>query len=457
MAIHPVILAGGSGSRLWPLSRQNHPKQFLDLLGVGDTLLQSTVKRAQLFSDVEPLIIANKEHRFLLQHQIEPLGLTSANVLLEPHARNTTGTVALACLNIMQSDPDAMLLCLPADHYLPDSKAFLEAVVNMANALPEKYVGLLGVKPDYAATQYGYIEFLRGETLHTVTRFIEKPEVQLADVLFARSDVAWNSGVVMARAQDLYDALSLHTPVLLLQVEKAFAESDTLYDFKLVGDSYGDIESLPFDISVLEKSDGIKVALLDQQWDDLGSWASLLARRKALGLANFNVFNDDKLVLAFGGKEVVLVQNDDILFVADQDVLSDMSAISEYLIRHNIMHLLNRIDVHRPWGQFKVLAQDEHFIVKRLMVYPGAQISLQSHQFRRENWVVVRGQAEVQLDDHLQLIEEGGCVSIAQNQKHRLRNPNEGVLEIIEVQTGERLDEQDIIRYDDEYQRHLKN
>lgn len=457
MATHPVILAGGSGSRLWPLSRQNHPKQFLDLLGVGDTLLQSTIKRAQLCSDVEPLIIANKEHRFLLQHQIEPLGLTPANVLLEPYARNTTGTIALACLHIMQSDPDAILLCLPADHYLPDTKAFSGAIANMANTLPETDIGLLGVKPDHAATQYGYIEFSHGDAVHNVTRFIEKPESQLAGVLFARSDVAWNSGIVMAKAQVLYEALRLHAPTLLMQVEAAFAESDTLYDFKLVGDSYADVESLPFDISVLEKSDDIKVALLKQQWDDLGSWKSLLARRKALGLADFNVFSDDKIVLAFGGKEVVLVQNDDVLFVADQDALSDMSAISEYLIRHDLKHLLNRIDVHRPWGQFKVLAQDEHFIVKRLMVYPGAQISLQSHQYRRENWVVVKGQAEVQLDDNLQVIDEGGCVSIGQNQKHRLRNPGKGVLEIIEVQTGERLDEQDIIRYDDEYQRHLKN
>jgi mannose-6-phosphate isomerase-like protein (cupin superfamily) len=247
----------------------------------------------------------------------------------------------------------------------------------------------------------------------------------------------------------------MYEPELLKQVEAAFTGSQPLYDFKLVGSQYQDIKSCAFDVSVLEKSQILKVCLLAQDWDDLGSWSSLLARRKLLGAPDYNGFSDDNVVLAFGAQDMVLVQNDDVIFMANQDALSDMNAISDYLHLHKLQHLLNRIDVHRPWGQFKVLAQDSHFIVKRLMVYPLAQISLQSHQYRRENWVVVKGQAEVQLDDEERLLNVGDSICVGQNQKHRLRNPGDTVLEIIEVQSGEHLDEEDIIRYDDQYERHL--
>lgn len=455
MAIYPVILAGGSGSRLWPLSRQNHPKQFLDLLGHGQTLLQSTIERAKACSSVLPLIIANKEHRFLLQHQIEPLGLSYKNTLLEPCAKNTTAAVALGCLQILDIDPDAHILFLPADHYLPDTQAFVQRVHECADHLPEMNIGLLGVKPSYAATQYGYIRFAAQSQMAQVTGFIEKPNEALAQSLLAKTGLAWNSGMLLGRAQAFYDALLEFEPELLRQVELAFNDSQQLYDFKLVGDQYQDIKSCAFDVSVLEKSRLLNVSLLEQDWDDLGSWSSLLARRKALGLSDFNVFSDGPIILAFGAQDVVLVQNDDVIFVANQDELADMNAISDYLQTHGLQHLLNRIDVHRPWGQFKVLAQDEHFVVKRLMVYPGAQISLQSHQYRKENWVVVKGCAEVQIDEQTRTLTVGESICIEQNQKHRLRNPDHAVLEIIEVQSGERLDEDDIIRYDDQYERHL--
>ena len=456
MAIYPVILAGGSGTRLWPISRQNHPKQFLDLLGVGETLLQSTIKRAQACSDFAPLIIANKEHRFLLQHQIEPLGLSVSNILLEPCAKNTAAAMAVACLAIVQKDPLGSLLVLPADHYLPDSDQFCKKITEFISHLKEKEIGIAGVKPSFAATQYGYMKLdATTEDYFKVSRFVEKPNEDTAKALLADADIAWNSGLVMGRASTILEALECHLPQLLKQTKDAFLMSRPLYDFVVLGDEYNQIAPIAFDVGVLEKSSNLAACMLDLDWDDLGTWPSLLARRKALGLPQFNVFSEDLVTLAFGVDDVVLVKNDDVLFMAHQDVLSDMNAISHYLQQHKLQQLLNRIDVHRPWGQFKVLAQDEHFVVKRLIVYPFAQISLQSHEFRRENWVVVKGRAQVQLDDQVFELDVGESISIKQKQKHRLSNPYGLPLEIIEVQSGSELKESDITRYDDQYERHI--
>lgn len=455
MAIYPVILAGGSGTRLWPISRQNHPKQFLDLLGVGESLLQSTIKRAQACSDIDPLIIANKEHRFLLQHQIEPLGLSTSNVLLEPDAKNTTAAIAVACLNVLSKDPLGCLLVLPADHYLPDTAQFSKQITRFISSLAENEVGVAGIKPSFAATQYGYMALEQCDGFFKVARFIEKPNEMTAKTLFEKDGIAWNSGLVMGRASAILTQLERYEPQLLEQAKNAFNTVRPLYNFVVLGDEYKEIANCAFDISVLEKSNSLAACMLDQEWDDLGTWPSLLVRRKALGLTQFNVFSEDELTLAFGVDDVVLVKNDDVIFMAHQDALNDMNAISAYLQQHNLTALLNRIDVHRPWGQFKVLAQDDHFVVKRLLVYPFSQISLQSHEHRIENWVVVKGCAQVQLDDKTFELTVGQSISIKQKQKHRLSNPFDEPLEIIEVQSGSELKESDITRYDDQYERHI--
>ena len=457
MAIYPVILAGGSGSRLWPVSRQNHPKQFLDLLGCGETLLQSTITRAQACSNIPPLIVANKDHRFLLQHQISPMGLSPDNVLLEPCSKNTATAIAIACLHVLKQDCDGVMLVMPADHYLPDIGLFASHIKQFIADLPDANIGIVGIQPLYAATQYGYMALEGSHSVKTVKRFIEKPNEAIAKELWLQPNVAWNSGLVVAKATTVFDALKCYLPEILQQAQLSYQNARALYDFKVMANNYLQIEGIAFDVGVLEKSPDLKACMLKQSWDDLGTWSSLLARRKSLNVADYNIFSDDHTTLAFGVDDVVLVKNDDVIFMAHQDALADMNAISAHLYRHNLQGLLNRIDVHRPWGQFKVLAQEAHFIVKRLIVYPFAQISLQSHEHRTENWVVVKGRASVQLDDNEFELGIGESVRVSRNQKHRLTNLCNTPLEIIEVQSGDCLDESDIVRYDDQYERHINN
>lgn len=456
MAIYPVILAGGSGARLWPLSRQNHPKQYLDVLDSGETLIQSTLARVRLCSSETPLIIAQAEHRFLLQHQLDHDFHESTNVLLEPSSRNTLGAVAIACLEVLKINPDASVLVVPADHFVADTQAFLSAVNHLSAALESDEIGLLGVTPSYAATQYGYIEYKLGSAAHPVQSFIEKPDEVTAQSLIEKSNIVWNGGIVLAKAQAVYDALKQYCPSSLALIEQAYAQSFDQYGFTFIGAEYNKIESLSFDVGVLEKHGKLKVVPLDCEWDDLGSWPSLIKRRQKLNHPSSSVFSSGKTVLAFTDHEMVLVEDDDVVMMADKDKLADMSKISDFLIAHKLTDLLNRIDIHRPWGQFKVLAQSPNYVVKHLQVFPGCQISLQSHDHRQEHWVVVKGEARIQLDEQELVLVEGQAVSVARKQKHRLKNEQASVLEIIEVQSGSVLDENDIVRYDDEYNRHIK-
>lgn len=454
MAIYPVILAGGSGTRLWPISRRNHPKQFLDLLDTGKTLLQSCIERAQLCSSIKPLIIANQSHRFLLMHQIQSYDLTAENVLLEPKSKNTCAAIAAACISISEKDPDASLLIMPCDHYFSDDLAFSKLIKGLRLSLGEAEIGLVGVKPTGPSTQYGYFE-LDAECESRVTRFIEKPDFELAKQMLDNSNIYWNSGVVFASAKAINSELKEQVPNLFASVNRSIEQRRQLYDFELLGAVYDSVDSVSFDIAVLENAQNIRGVCLEQEWDDLGTWESLLNRREQLGLQKPNVFVENNQALIFGADDIVLVQQDDITMVANKDQLTDIQKLTAYLNNNHLNGLLDRIDIHRPWGQFKVLAKAEHFIVKRLIVHPESQISLQSHAHRNENWVVIKGQAFVQLDNDEMCLTVGESICIKSGQVHRLINRTKEMLEIIEVQTGSHLDEDDIVRYDDQYQRHI--
>lgn len=454
MAIYPVVLAGGNGTRLWPLSRANHPKQFLDLLQQGRSLLQSTIFRAQACSSIKPLIIANQQHRFLLKQQILETGI-DCDIVLEPLAKNTAASILLACLRVLSVNPSATLLILPSDHYIPDVDVFSKSILLADKALTDDEVILLGVKPNRPAIQYGYLEIEGEAEIKGVEAFIEKPDLSKAQGYLKSGRHDWNSGIVISKVQHLRDLFIQFQPELYQLLLRAYEQQSSLYGDSLIGETLESCESISFDYAILEKAQSIRAVSFKGEWDDLGSWDSLLKRRAMLGLPE-SFITPSKANLFLGVGDLIVVDEDDLLLVANPDSLSDMSAVTQKLMEIGRLDLLNRLDVSRPWGSFKVLSQGSNFLVKELCVAPHSQISLQSHCHRSEHWVVVEGQGEVELNGEIQLLTQGQSISICVNDRHRLSNLTDLPLRIIEVQAGALLDESDIVRYEDKYDRHLQ-
>ena len=350
MAIYPVILAGGNGTRLWPLSRANHPKQFLDLLQQGETLLQSTIGRAQACSDVRPLVIASEQHRFLLRQQLIEGGVR-CDVLLEPVPKNTAASILIACLKVTSVNPLASLLILPSDHYLPDVEQF-NKVIQAAeyNLMPDEVI-LLGVKPSKPATQYGYLKVLNDSGLSEVSAFVEKPDADTAKNFVDSGGYSWNSGVVFSKAQHLIDLFVKYQPDLYAVVCQAYEQSEPFYGDRLIGKVLEASESISFDYAILEKTENIRALSFDGQWDDLGSWESLLKRRKDLGLPE-SFSSKRKANLFLGIDDLVVIDEDDLLLVANPDSLSDVNDVIQKLTLMGRLDLLDRLDVSRPWGTF---------------------------------------------------------------------------------------------------------
>ena len=458
--IYPVILAGGTGSRLWPLSRQNLPKQFIDPLEQGVSLLQATINRSRSCSSLPPTIIASLNHRFVLAHQIAEVDLDSKHVFLESEPKNTASSVLIAALHITSKSEGATLLILPSDQYISDDILFSQQVSELSQSLDEESVLLFGVQPAWANTQYGYLKI--GSQKYSplpdgsrkLERFAEKPSQEIADIFVSSGDYLWNSGMVLASASLIIELFKKHQPVLFETISESFHSRQQLFEFSVV--DLKEAESISFDCAILELMQvNTEVGVLSVDWDDIGTWRNLVSRRKMLGIESM-CFGEGKTKLMLTRDELVLIEDDDLVMVADINVLSDMGAITTHLASTNQLSLLNSIDTYRPWGSFKVLAQGDGFLVKQLSVNSGCQISLQSHEQRVENWVVVSGRASVQLNTSKFELSAGESLRIGINQVHRLSNNSGGLLKLIEVQTGLILDEGDIVRYDDEYLRHLK-
>ncbi len=468
--IIPLILSGGSGTRLWPISRKNLPKQFLSLAG-SETLFQQTIQRALRLQDVAaPIVVASDGHRFLAAEQLKELNIQDADILLEPMARNTAPAIAVGALRAMARNVDAIMLVLPADHLIGDDQAFRDAVAK-ARPLAEKgWLVTFGIRPDRPETGFGYIrrgQPLEGETFK-VEQFVEKPKLDVAERYLASGEYDWNSGMFMFRASQYLEELGTHAPDMLQAARKAFDKANIDLDFvRLDAQSFATAPSDSIDYAVMEKTARAAVVPVACGWSDIGSWDALwLAADKdangnhlegdviALDTTGSLVRSHERhLVATVGLKDVVVVTTPDATLVVRRDASQDVKKIVDQLkSAGRTEHDLHRV-VHRPWGTYDSLESGDRFQVKRIVVKPGAALSLQMHHHRAEHWIVVKGVAEVTCDDKVFLLAENQSTYLPLGSKHRLRNPGKVPVELIEVQSGSYLGEDDIIRFDDVYGR----
>ncbi|WP_458071327.1 mannose-1-phosphate guanylyltransferase/mannose-6-phosphate isomerase [Rhodanobacter sp. BL-MT-08] len=466
----PLILSGGSGTRLWPVSRKNLPKQFLALAGKG-TLFQQTLQRTRRLPNVaEPIVVASDDHRFLAADQLLELGIENATIVLEPLARNTAPAIALGALQALRRGGDPLLLVLPADHLISDTDAFLD-VVQQATPLAEQgWLVTFGIRPDRPETGFGYIRRAQaiGAGGFQVQQFVEKPDLAMAESYLADGRYDWNSGMFLFRASRYLEELAEHAPEMLAAVRAADANATADLDFvRIDQEAFSHVPDRSIDYAVMEKTLRAAVIPVSCGWSDIGSWSALwltgekdadgnLSEGDTLSIDSHNSLlrsHDRHLLATVGIDDLIVVTTPDATLVAHRDAAQDVKRIVEQLKAcSRTEHSLHRV-VHRPWGSYDSLESRERFQVKRIVVKPGASLSLQKHHHRAEHWIVVSGTAEVTCDEKVFLLGENQSTYIPLGSVHRLRNPGKVAVELIEVQSGSYLGEDDIVRYDDVYGR----
>jgi mannose-1-phosphate guanylyltransferase/mannose-6-phosphate isomerase len=466
----PLILSGGSGTRLWPVSRKNLPKQFLSLTGDG-TLFQQTIARTLGLPGITaPIVVASEDHRFLAADQLLEAGISGATIMLEPAARNTAPAIALGALQALERDKNAVLLVLPADHLIGDAASFEAAVRHALPAAEAGWLVTFGVRPDRPETGFGYIrraEAIDGQAFK-VGKFVEKPDLDTARAYLAEGAYDWNSGMFLFKAARYIEELGQHAPDMLEAVHQAFASARADLDFVRVdAEAFAKVPDNSIDYAVMEKTTRAAVVPVSCDWSDIGSWTALwLAGAKdehgnhregdtiAINTRNSLIRSHERhLVATVGVENLLIVTTPDATLVAHRDAAQDVKKVVDQLKAANrTEHSLHRV-VHRPWGSYDSLEAGERFQVKRIMVKPGAALSLQKHHHRAEHWIVVSGTAEVTCDDKVFLLGENQSTYIPLGSVHRLRNPGKVPLEIIEVQSGSYLGEDDIVRLEDVYGR----
>jgi len=467
--IIPVILAGGSGTRLWPASRQLHPKQFLALLDDELSLFQHTLKRlANLTGVAEPIIVCHEDHRFLVAEQIRSLGLKAQAIILEPCAKNTAPAIALAA-NI-NAFKDASLLVLPADQLMGNIDVFEGAVSKARQLCQTHYLVSFGINPEYPETGYGYIK--RGLAFpepgcFRIAEFVEKPALPRAQQFFDSKDYLWNSGMFCFKAQDYLNELKQHAPEIYDCCYQTCLQTEKDFDFiRVPFAQFNRCPSNSIDYAVMEKTLNAAVVSLDAKWSDVGAWDSLW--KSSLRTEQNNAVKGDvileetenslihahsRLVAAIGMKNHIIVETADAVLVAEKSHSQSVKKIAELLLSQNRAEIHLHKKVYRPWGWYENICSSERFQVKRILVLPGARLSLQKHRFRAEHWVVVKGSAKITNGNDVKIYQEDQSTYIPIGNQHRLENPGKEALEIIEVQTGSYLGEDDIIRLEDNYGR----
>jgi len=471
--IHPVILSGGSGSRLWPMSRAGYPKQFLALHGNTETtMLQATAKRTQKQGFAAPLLVCNEEHRFIVAEQLRVTGIEASDIILEPVGRNTAPAVAVAALRLSKHDPDALMLVMPSDHVILDEEAFHEAVAKAAAAAQQGALVTFGITPNGPETGYGYIQ--RGDErqgavpgVYSVSRFVEKPDQSTAQQYLESGEYVWNSGIFLFSARTYLDSLEKYQPAMHEAASKALDGSQQDLNFcRLDAEAFAASPADSIDYAVMERTDQAAVVPVDMGWSDLGAWSALweIEEKDTQGNVtrgdvllhdthNSYIHADHAMVAVAGLDNIIVVATDDAVLVADRTNAQDVKQLVEQLkLEGRDEHNLHTT-VHRPWGCYRGIDLGERHQVKRITVNPGERLSLQMHYHRAEHWIVASGTALVTCGEKEFLLRENESTYIPMGETHRLENPGKVPLQLIEVQSGSYLGEDDIVRFEDGYGR----
>jgi mannose-1-phosphate guanylyltransferase/mannose-6-phosphate isomerase len=465
----PVILSGGVGSRLWPVSRELYPKQFLPLTGENSLLFQTLARAAGVSGVGQPIVVCNDEHRFLVAEQLRIGGVKAAAILLEPEGKNTAPAVAAAALQAQAIDPKAVLLVLPADHVIRDTAAFADAVTTGMKAAEAGYLVTFGIVPTAPETGYGYIQTGDewNDGIRQLQQFVEKPNRETAERYLASGEYLWNSGMFLLRADVFLQELEQHAPAILAAVRKALDAARSDLDFsRLDATAFAMCPSDSIDYAVMERTRRGMVVPLSCGWSDVGSWSSLWevepkseADNVLIGdvllhdVDSSYIRSESRLVAAIGLHDVVIVETSDAVLVADKNRVQDVKHIVNALKKAKRDEATSHKRVYRPWGSYESLVNAHRFQVKRIVVNPGQQLSLQMHHHRAEHWIVVSGTAKVTCGEKEFLLSEDQSTYIPLGNRHRLSNPGVIPLELIEVQTGSYLGEDDIVRFQDVYGR----
>lgn len=486
--ILPVILSGGSGTRLWPYSRALYPKQFLPLVSEL-TMVQETLHRLQQFKQDDlhiapPIVICNEDHRFMVAEQLRAINSKASDIILEPFGRNTAPAIALAALSLTeqslagesldgQSRADTLMLVLPADHVIQNIPAFEQAVsVAIQQAKMDKLV-TFGIVPTSPETGYGYVktgDAIADSGAYHVDTFVEKPNQETAESYIASGDYLWNSGMFLFKASRYLEELEKFNPAILKACKQSIKDATRDLDFtRINADIFESCPDDSIDYAVMEKTQDAVVVPLDAQWNDVGSWSALWevspqdsdgnvlkkGQGDIIALENSNCYiqAEHKLIATIGLDNMVIVETDDAIMIAKKDRVQDVKTIVNQLKKDNRSECSLHRKVYRPWGYYDSIDSGERFQVKRIVVNPGAQLSLQMHHHRAEHWIVVEGTAKVRCGDKTMLLSENQSTYIPLGETHQLSNPGKFPLEIIEVQSGSYLGEDDIIRLEDVYGR----
>lgn len=474
--IIPILLCGGSGTRLWPLSRKSYPKQFVPLMG-EETLFQASAKRlagqGNGVSFAAPLVLTNSDFRFIVTEQLQTVGIDPGAILIEPEGRNTAPAVLAAALRVHGENPDAVLLVAPSDHVVPDVEAFHAALAQGMQAVGEGQLVTFGITPTHPETAYGYMELAEvpnaaGNSVR-LKQFVEKPDLPRATEMLAAGNFKWNAGIFLFVAKDIIAAFQTHAPDLIAPVQAALDQAKTDLGFlRLAAEPWSNAADISVDYAVMERAENLSVVPFDAAWSDLGGWDAVWREGGpdengvvTSGHATAIDCHDTLLrsesegleVVGIGLEGIIAVAMNDAVLVADKSRAQDVKLAVAALKEKGVAQATTFPKDHRPWGWFESLVVGNRFQVKRILVHPGARLSLQSHFHRSEHWIVVEGTAKVIIDDEVRLVTENQSVYLPLGCVHRMENPGKMPMVLIEVQTGAYVGEDDIVRYEDVYAR----